>query len=83
MAKAQKPLTILVHPSLMETPEIQDLINKGHTVDDMTYETLSLNPCDYDMILSPTAWRIIPSLTKHISEAVKAARAIKYIKKEV
>jgi len=77
MAKAQKPLSILCHPSLMETPEIQDLINKGHTIDVMEQEA------GYDMILSPTAWRIIPSLTKHISEAVKAARAIKYIKKEV
>ena len=76
MARAPKLLKILVHPDLYDTPEIQDLINKGHEV-----TMVEVFPA-YDLILAPNAWRIIPSLTRMVSEAVKAARAVRYPSKK-
>ena len=90
MARTPKPLSVLVHPDLWDTPQVQELIEKGHEVvafnrhDDLVYsdgqghEGVQMSLEAYDLILSPQAWRIIPSLTKHIGEAVKAARSKKY-----
>ena len=77
MARTQKPLKILIHPSLNNAKEIEELIAKGHDIQIMTVET-----DDFDIVLSPKAWRILPGMEKYIDIAVKAARIEKYPKKE-
>lgn len=76
MGRSPKPLRLLVHPSLMDTPEIQELIGKGHTV------TSWVEFDEADMLLAPNCWKMDARLIKYLDLAVKAARTIKYPKKE-
>ena len=77
MGRTPKPLTLLVHESLWNTPEIQVLRDKGHHVD-----TLGAPETAADLLLAPNAWKMDTRLIKYLDLAVKAARAIKYPKKE-
>ena len=77
MARTSKPLRLLVHPDLLETIEVQALIAKGHDVTVMQDIAVV-----YDLILGPNCWRIYPKLYKYIDMAVKAARLVRYPKKE-
>lgn len=70
-----KRLTISVHPSLYNYPEIQGLIEKGHNVycNDMG---------STDIVLAPNAWRMTPELLPYLDLSIKQARAMRYPKKE-
>ena len=68
-----KPLTIAVHESLAELPEIKALSDKGHSV--------VVLPGDYDIVFSPFAWRMTEELVSLIDVSVKARRAIKFKRK--
>lgn len=77
MAQTSKPLVLLVHSTLLETNEIKELEQKGHLILQMTPQQE-----DCDLILGPNCWRIYPKLYKYIDMAVKAARLVRYPKKE-
>lgn len=64
---AQK-LSILVHPSLVGD-EITRLSQKGHQIALMQGSLL-----EYDLILGPNCWQIMPKLLKYLDLAVKEAR---------
>ena len=70
MGKTPKPLTILVHHTLLEWDEITALGAQGHTV-----FTLGDSA---DLILAPNAWRMLEELRPDLALAVKAARKVKY-----
>ncbi len=76
MKKNPKPLTYLVHPSLMETEEVQELTRKGHTVvtDDMLTTT--------DLVVGPNCYRISQETIHLLDMATKSARATKYPSKK-
>lgn len=73
MGKTSKPLRIAVIASLRDTPEIQALADKGHTIIPFTLEGC-------DLVLAPNAWRMDKELLPYVDMAVKGARAIKYVK---
>ena len=77
MAKSSKPLNYLVDQSLLNTPEIQERIRKGHKVD-------SMGPGfdEYDIILGPQCYRINAETVKLVDFAEKSKRAEKYPAKE-
>ena len=78
MGKTPKPLTILVHPGLMEWAEIKALQEQGHIVTDMG-DSLLLGPlADSDMILAPNAWRMTEDLRSYLDTAIASARRVKY-----
>jgi hypothetical protein len=82
VSKTNRPLQILVHPDLLETPVIQDLIAKQNLVE-LWPPFVSPEMTDYDLVLGPNCWRIVPGLeTALVGLAVKAARRIKYGKEE-
>ena len=79
MGKTSKPVSILVlDKDLYESPEVQELIAKGHPVvlsgefhccDD------SRQPTDYDLILGRKAWYMDTKHLKYIEKiAIPAAR---------
>lgn len=71
--KNLKPLTYLVHPSLMDSPEIQERIAAGHIVHPATdvFE-------QYDAVIGPNCYRISAE-TIHLLDIVdKAVRRMKY-----
>ena len=76
MGKTPKPLTILVHPGLMEWAEIEALQEQGHRITGMDGDVGDNR--DYDMILAPNAWRMTEDLRPYLDLAVKAARKAKY-----
>ena len=80
MGRTPKPLTLLVHPSLMKTAEVVELAAKGHTIEAGDSPEFSLD--DYDIVLSPNAWKMDARLIKYLDLAVKAARTIKYPKEK-
>ena len=80
MGRTPKPLNLLVHPVLWNTPEVQELITKGHTVSCLEGTDVHLDI--YDLILAPNAWKMDARLIKYLDLAVKAARTVKYPKKE-
>lgn len=65
-------LSLLVHPALLGT-ETQALAQKGHRVEPMDGQ-MTLALIDYDLILGPNCWRIMPKLLKYLELAVKEAR---------
>ena len=77
MAKSSKPLNYLVDQSLLNTPEMQERIRKGHTV-----HVMPDNLDDYDIILGPQCYRINAETVKLIDFAEKSKRAEKYPAKE-
>ena len=74
------PLSILVDPSLMDSPEVNELQRLGHKVES-DWDKAAYEGWEHDLILSPRAWRILPEWTKGVEMAVKAARAAKKGKK--
>lgn len=78
MAKTNRPLTVLVHPSLLKTPAVVELIAKGNDVQTMEWTT---SPLNYDLIIGPNCWRTVPGMEDMLDIAVKAARKQKYGKK--
>ena len=75
MGKTPKPLKILVHLSMLDWPEVQALVDQGHTID--THPgTLSLH--DWDLILGPNCWRMDDNLRPFLPLAIKEARARAY-----
>ena len=74
VGRTPKPLTILVHPGLMEWAEIKALREQGHEVCENQHGALE----DYDVILAPNAWRMTEDLRPYLDLAVKAARKVKY-----
>lgn len=73
MAKSSKPLTYVVDPSLLETPEIQERIRKGHTVTVMPLDVL-----EADIVIGPQCYRVNAETVKLIDFAEKSKRAEKY-----
>lgn len=73
MAKNSKPLTYLIDKSLLDTPEMQERIRKGHTVRVMGAELQ-----EYDIILGPQCYRINTETVKLVDFAEKSKRAEKY-----
>lgn len=72
MGKTTKPLVILVHESLINLPEIQELSEKGHTV-----KVFEADP-QPDILLGPTCWRMTHALKKYVKMAVDEARKVRY-----
>lgn len=85
MGRTSKPLRILVGDCLADTAEIRELGEKGHVLFRMR-DVVMPDPCvkdgielsDFDLILSPNAWRMTPELIQFLDVAVKAARKEKY-----
>ena len=72
-----RPLTILVHPLLGKTSEIEELRRRGHTVELMDGErTVTLT--SYDLILGPNCVRMVDTLLPLLAVTVKGARVVKY-----
>lgn len=82
MGKSPKPLSFLIHPSLVQTDEdrqqLADLEGQGHTVNQMDTELFRnvIGLSQYDIILSPNAWRAFD--LRHLDLAMKSARAVKF-----
>ena len=76
MGRSPKPLSLLVHPDLVESAEVQELIGKGHTV------TIMGSEVEHDLMLGPRCWHMDTRLVKYLDLAVKAARTIKYPKEK-
>lgn len=72
MKKNPKPLTYLVHPSLMETDDVQKLIQKGHTV---ISGDMLVAP---DLVVGPNCYRLSKETIHLLDMATKSARASKY-----
>ena len=85
MGRTPKPLLLAIHDSLMETPEVQELVAKGHSIYRLSqYNRGNDNPLnlpDVDLILAPNAWQMNETLIKYLDLAIKAARGVKYPKK--
>ena len=79
MGRTPKPLKFLVHQSLIEVYPWHELVAQGHLVVFMAPEEPAFN---FDLILAPNAWKMDTRLIKYLDLAVKAARTIKYPKKE-
>lgn len=73
MAKNSKPLYYLIDKSLLDTPEMQERIRKGHRVEVMP-ETWA----EVDIILGPQCYRINAETVKLVDFAEKSKRAEKY-----
>ena len=76
VGRTPKPLTILVHPGLMEWAEVEALQEQGHRVTRMDGDVG--DSWDYDMILAPNAWRMTEDLRPYLELAIKSARKAKY-----
>ena len=80
MGKSTKPLSILiVDRTLMNSEAVKtELIDKGHDV-----QYLNLEGFEYDVIIGPVCWRIIPTLGKlssYLKLMLAGVRAIRYPK---
>lgn len=73
MGKTSKPLSILIHPSIADWDEWQELRDKGHTIEVMESST-------HDVIFGPYCWRMEPLLKKYVTMAVAEARKVRYKK---
>ena len=73
MGKTSKPLNLLIDPSLAATQQVADLVAKGHSISLMNSGT-----AEYDLILGPNCWRMLPELLDYMDEAVKGARDVRY-----
>ena len=75
MGKSPKPLKILVHPPMLDWPDIVALADQGHEID--THPgTRSLH--EWDIILGPNCWRMDDKLRPFLTLAIKEARARAY-----
>lgn len=69
--KTNSPLNIrVIDESLLDTPEVKDLIEKGHTVE---YHPLT----EVDIILGKNCHYMTHDLIKHLATTVKSTRARK------
>ena len=66
---AKESLTVAVHPSWLNRPEVAALVEAGHTV------ILSV---EADLILHPNAWRWTDDLFPHLEVTIKEAKRAKY-----
>ena len=82
MGKSPKPLSFLVHPSLVQTDEdrqrLDDLAAQGHHVDtadcEHFYNVIGMDK--YDIVLGPNCWRAFD--LRHLDLAIKSSRSVKY-----
>ena len=65
-----KPLRIAVSLKALDTPWVQELLKKGHTVEGLAH--------NYDLILLPEAARFIPGMEKFLESFLKGARVVRY-----
>lgn len=77
MAKNSRPLHYLIHPSLVNTPEIIESIRKGHTVTSMAVATIE-DMLGADLIIGPSCYRLSTETIHLLELATKAERASKY-----
>ena len=70
MPRNPKPLTLLVDVSLYESPEIQELVRKGHEV----YKIVE----SVDLIIGPHCQLMTGEHLKYLPEAIKRTRKLKY-----
>ena len=82
MGKAQKPLTIYVHPDFAGQAWPIELQAKGHRVLLLGSEPPGQSVLDADLILAPQACRFVPGMEFMLDEMVKGARKMKYPVKE-
>lgn len=79
MGKTAKPCMILVmDQGLLESPEVQALRTKGHTV-------VICDNSEYDVIIGPQCWRVDPALGNLgaiLEMVLKGVRAKKYTTKK-
>jgi len=79
--KNLKPISYLVHPLLMNAPEILERIEKGNLVQ----EGAAINGIGldgFDMVIGPNCYRIAPETAHLLDIADKAARRMKYPPRE-
>lgn len=81
---AKRHLKILISKELWDFPEIQALAEEHELCQSNIFKNVDID--DFDLILSPKAWRMTPGLataTKTMVELpIKAARAVKSPRKE-
>ena len=75
MSKTLKPLKILVDESLLNCPEVQELMAQGHSIEWFT-------PNGADLLLGPIMWRMTSQLIPWLGLAVKEAQQKKYSKSD-
>ena len=93
MGKTPKPLNFLIDPACVQTDEdrklIEDLRAQGHVIHILRSDCSDgairqdndgniIHIMDYDIILSPHAWRAFD--LRHLDLAIKSARAVKFPK---
>lgn len=78
MGKTPKPLTILVHSDLFDTPEVQALAAKGHNIIQIAPPESLANA---DLVIGPNCWRMTSELLPYLDLAIKGARGVKYPRK--
>jgi len=84
-SKVPKRISILAEDDLADTPELQELAERGHLVVSfgalpaMGLEAPSL--AEFDLILSRSACAYAPGLEKWLADAIKGARSRRYGKK--
>lgn len=66
--KTNQPLTIVVSPRLMDTPEVQALVAQGHNIVHWSEHE------NADGFVGERAWRMTPELIKYLPMALKAMR---------
>lgn len=71
MGKSSKPLSIRIDGDMVDWPEIQELIAKGHCIKVIEDE-------DIDLILSRKAWRMMEMLRKYLPLSILTCRKEKY-----
>ena len=71
MGKSSKPLSIRIDGDMVDWPEIQELIAKGHCITVLEDE-------DIDLILSRKAWRMMEMLRKYLPLSISTCRKEKY-----
>ena len=86
MGRSPKPLSILVHPALWETPELKALAEKGHVLILMCEGPSGDRPFmgsadKFDLVIGPNCWRMDDVLIKYLDLAIKAAWGVRYPKR--
>jgi hypothetical protein len=85
VGKSPKPLSIMVtDEAMLAWPEVVALKEQGHLVaafkDTMLSNVRSVE--DWDIIMGPNAWLMDDMHREYLPLAIKAARAVRYPKKE-
>ncbi len=82
LGKSSKPISILVvDKDLFDSPEVQELKEKGHPV---VY--LNVEEAGYDVIIGRKCWRILPHMGKlkaYLAMMLVGVRSVKYPKEKV